>query len=310
MNFKHIHYVLTVLREGSITAASKRLFVSQPALSQTIKQIENDLGAAIFDRSTDPISLTFAGQKYVEAAQQMLDIDRNLRAEIAETKKEIHGRIRLGISVQRGLQLLPLVVPEFSCQYPYIRLELIEHGSATLERLTSEGQCDMALIATSEKPNKLNYILIENEQVVLMAARSTDLAHRFADGTPIAITEAANERFVCMGSGHSVRTIQDRLFERYHMTPHVMLESKNMEAAKNVTARANAVMLIPQVYVSNSLDLHYRVQCHPILNNDYERHFYLVFRKGMHLTRYMEDFVRIACEKLNVPCNLATEEPQ
>ena len=111
MNFKHISYVMTVLREGSITAASKKLFVSQPALSQTIKQIEQDLGAPIFDRSTEPISLTCAGQKYVEAAQRMLDIERNLRAEIAETKKEIHGRIRLGISVQRGLQILPLVVP-------------------------------------------------------------------------------------------------------------------------------------------------------------------------------------------------------
>ena len=58
MNMKHIQYVLTVLREGSITGASKKLYVSQPALSQTIKQIEQDLGAPIFDRTTDPISLT------------------------------------------------------------------------------------------------------------------------------------------------------------------------------------------------------------------------------------------------------------
>lgn len=55
MNFKHINYVLTILNEGSITAASKKLFVSQPALSQTIKLIEQDLGAPIFDRTTDPI---------------------------------------------------------------------------------------------------------------------------------------------------------------------------------------------------------------------------------------------------------------
>ena len=118
MNFKHINYVLTVLTEGSITAASKKLFVSQPALSQTIKLIEQDLGAPIFDRSTDPISLTYAGQRYVEAAQAMLDIDRNLRAEIAETKKEVHGRMRVGISSQRGIQLLPLIIPEVVKRYP------------------------------------------------------------------------------------------------------------------------------------------------------------------------------------------------
>jgi len=114
MNTKHINIVLTVLREGSITAASKKLFVSQPALSQTIKQIEMELAAPLFDRNTDPISLTAVGSKYVEAAQQIVDIERNLRSEIAETKKEIHGRLIVGLSVQRGLKLLPQVIPEFA----------------------------------------------------------------------------------------------------------------------------------------------------------------------------------------------------
>ena len=302
MNIRHIQYVLAILREGSITAASKKLFVSQPALSQTLKQIEQDLGAAIFDRTTDPISLTYAGQQYVDAGLQVLDIDRNLRARIAETKKELHGRLRLGISMQRGLQILPQVIPDFTRMYPYIRLELIEHGSATLEHMTAEGQCDLALITTNAKSNKLHYELIESEDVVLMAARSTELAHSFADGEPIEITQAQNENFVSMREGQSVRTIQDRLFERHHLTPTILMEATNMEAGKHVAARANAVMLIPQVYVTP--DLQYRVQCHPVLNNDYERHFYLCYRRGMYLTRYMTDFVRLVCEKLNVPFQL------
>ena len=302
MNIRHIQYVLSILREGSITAASKKLFVSQPALSQTLKQIEQDLGAPIFDRTTDPISLTYAGQQYVDAALQVLDIDRNLRARIAETRKEQHGHLRLGISMQRGLQILPQVIPDYSRLYPYIRIELIEHGSATLEHMTAEGQCDLALITTNEKPNKLHYELIESEEVVLMAARSTELAHRFSDGEPIEITQAQNEKFVSMREGHSVRTIQDRLFERHHLAPTILMETTNMETGKHVAARANAVMLLPQVYVTS--DLQYRVQCHPVLNNDYERHFYLCYRRGMYLTRYMSDFVRLVCEKLGVPFHL------
>ena len=75
-----------------------------------------------------------------------------------------------------------------------------------------------------------------------------------------------------------------------------------------MAARSNAVMLIPHVYVMNSLDLHYRVQCHPILNSDSERHFYLCYRKGLYLPRYMEDFARIVCDKLNVPLNLPVQK--
>ena len=305
MFIRRIHYRLALAKTGHFGRAAEACHVSQPALSQTIKLIEQDLGAPIFDRTTDPISLTFAGQRYVEAAQAMLDIDRNLRAEIAETKKEVHGRMRVGISSQRGIQLLPLIIPEFIKRYPFVKIDLIEYGSDTLERLTSEGQCDLGLITTTQKPNRLNYVLIENEQVILMAARSTEFAHRHADGEPIDISDAVGERFVCMTEGHSVRTIQDRLFERYRIKPTVILETTNMEAGKHVAARANAVMLIPQVYVVNSMELKYRVQCHPIKNNDYERHFFLCYRKGMYLTRYMEDFVRIVCDKLGVPFNMA-----
>ena len=107
-----------------------------------------------------------------------------------------------------------------------------------------------------------------------------------------------------MRSGHSVRLVQDKLFERYNIKPSILMETSNMEAGKNVAARANAVMLIPQVYVDGSLDLQLRVQCHPVLNSQHERHFYLCYRKGMYLTRYMEDFARIVCEKLTVPFNL------
>jgi len=301
MNAKHIQYVLTIVQEGSITAASKKLYVTQPALSQTVKLIERDLGAEIFDRGTDPISLTFAGQKYVEAAQQMVDIQRNLQAEIKKTNKEIRGTIRLGISMQRGLQLLPSVIPEFKSQYPLVKIELLEHGSATLERKTIDGQCDMALITTSKAPHKLNYMLIEHEEVVLMAARSTDLAQRFEDGTPIHITDAKEEQFVCMNPGHSIRTIQDRLFERNLMSPDVLLETANMEAAKLVTAYSDAVMLIPKVFAEKMPGGRDYIQCHPILENNYERHFYLCYRKGMRMTRYMEDLMRIVYDKLGVP---------
>ncbi|MBQ8617304.1 MAG: LysR family transcriptional regulator [Clostridia bacterium] len=82
MTERHIEYVLTIAREGSITAASRKLYVSQPSLSQTIKLIERNLGAEIFNRRTEPISITPAGEMYIEAAQKVLAIEEALRKEI------------------------------------------------------------------------------------------------------------------------------------------------------------------------------------------------------------------------------------
>ena len=298
MKSKHANYVLTALREGSFTAAAKKLYVSQPSLSQTIKQIEQNLGAIIFDRSGESLTLTYAGQKYVEAMQQVMMINTNLINEIEDMKEETHGRMRLGISVQRGMNLLPYVIPEFVEKYPHVKIELEEHGSDTLERLVKEGICDIALVTTSPKVNNLEYILIENEQLVLMAANTTAIAAAHRHGTEIDIFEAEKEKYVSLRAGHSVRVIQDRLFALHHMDPEILLETNSLEAAKHIAARSNAVMICPYVYISSSPTLLQLTRCFPIRSNGYERHFYLCYRKGLYFTKFMEDFLSIVKNKL------------
>ena len=88
MTERHIEYVLTIVREGSITAASRKLYVSQPSLSQTIKLIERNLGAEIFNRRTEPISITPAGEMYIEAARKVLAIEEALRQEIRRMNRD------------------------------------------------------------------------------------------------------------------------------------------------------------------------------------------------------------------------------
>lgn len=297
MNLKHAQYVLTVLRVGSMTEAAKQLYISQPALSQTIRQAEEQLGTPIFNRDTTPLSLTYAGQMYVKAAREVMS-DTNLLNEIEEIKKESHGRMRLGFSVQRGMQLLPLVIPEFTKRYPYVRIELHEHGSDTLEQLLLEGVCDLALITTSAKRRELHYELLENEEIVLMADKNTDIARRVPDGTPIDISEAEDESFVMLRHGHSVRAVQEQLFQLHNFTPKVLLESNSLELAKRVAANAHAVMLCPYVYIAQSPEVRARVHCYPIRDMDYERHLYLCYRKDLYFARFMEDFLEIVRSKL------------
>ena len=88
VNLKHAQYVLAVLRTGSMTEAAKQLYISQPSLSQTIRQAEEQLGTPIFNRDTAPLSLTYAGQMYVKAAREVMSIDTNLLNEIEEIKSK------------------------------------------------------------------------------------------------------------------------------------------------------------------------------------------------------------------------------
>ena len=296
MNEKHMQYVLTVLKEGSFTNAAKKLYVSQPSLSQIIKTAESNLGAPIFDRSTDPITLTPAGQLYVEAARQVTTISTNLRKQVEELSKEEFGTIRLGISVQRGMELLPELYPRFKKRFPHVGLELHEQGSATMEKSVLEGEVGIALLTTFPRHEELVYDLIQEEELVLIVNRECELAKRIAPGTPIDILEARDETFVSSQSGHSVRTIQDSLFITRDMKPKIDLVTISIEVGKHVVAASPVVMACPDSYVEtdNSPDSAYF--SYPILGVENPRHFYACYRKDMYLTKYMKGFLEILHE--------------
>lgn len=292
MNIKHAQYMITVLQEGSITNAAKKLYISQPSLSQMIKLVETNLGATIFNRNTDPITLTYSGEKYIEAAKQILTINANLAKEIEEIVHEDHGNIRFGIPVQRGMQVLPRILPQFIEMYPHVNIEISEHGSTTVENMILDGSVDIACMTTAPKYDELNYIILENEELVLLTSPNTDLAKRIPSGTPIHITEAKNEKFVSNRPGHSVRAIQDNLFIANNLTPRILIETISIEVEKKVTLACNAVMICPRNYIEDTPEMR-AASIYPILDVETKRHCYICHRKDLYLTKYMKDFIDI-----------------
>ncbi len=296
MNPKHAQYMITVFQEGSITNAAKKLYVSQPSLSQMIKLVESNLGTPIFNRSTDPLTLTYAGEKYIEAAQKILTINANLAREIEEINDEEHGKIRLGIPVQRGMQVLPYVLPKFYELYPYVDIEISEFGSSATEKLVLDGSVDMACMTTVPKHDELKYIIVEKEELMLLASKQTRLAKRIPNGTPISILEARNEKFISNKHGHSVRALQDSLFITNNIQPKILLETMSIEIQKKVAIACGAVTICPLNYIENSEEMRQNAAIYPLLGTDSMRHCYICHRKDLYLTKYMHDFINILVE--------------
>lgn len=289
MNLRHAQYILTVLQEGSISAAAKKLFISQPSLSQMIKTAENALGTPILNRSTEPISLTQAGQLYVDTAKRILALDSNLQKAITELSHQETGTIRLGIPVQRALQVIPYVLPKFRELYPFVSLQIFEHGSRHLESMILDGSVDIACPTTSPKYEELNYILIKTEELVLLAGNQTDLACRIPSGTPIEITEAKQELFVAHKKDHSTRVTMDALFASYDIQPEIILETSNVEVGKRTALACGAVIVLPATCIETSIN----ASVYPIKGIENRRSFYVCHRKDRYLPQYMEDFISI-----------------
>lgn len=292
MNLKQALYIKTIADEGGITAAAKKLYISQPSLSQMLHQIEADIGLPLFDRNTSPVRPTYAGECFLRAASHMLTIQDRLEQELQEIRQEERGRIRLGISIQRSVHLLPRVLPQFIQRYPHVSLMLQEAGSADLEQQVLEGQIDLALASTEATCPKLNYRLLQKEVVGILAGENSPLARSVPPGTPISLGEALNTPFVSLKQGHNVRVIQKRLFQALGQQPLILLETDSLEAARQLTLSCGCCMLCTNSYVGRG-ELFY-----PLKDYKNSRHFYACYENGRTLSQYMEFFLGLVMEEL------------
>ena len=291
MNLKQALYIRTVAQEGNITAAAKKLYVSQPSLSQMIRQVETEYGVTLFDRTVSPLRLTYAGEKYLEAANVMLTANERLENELREIRQENSGLLRLGISVQRAIQILPVALPWFTMQYPKVSVDLREEGSARLEKLLEDGEIDLALAAIESVSPQLSYTLIEKEIIGVLAGRGAAIAQQLPPGTPITLSMIREDAFVALKPGHSVRVVQDTLFRAEGVRPQILLETDSLEVAKRVAIQAGACMLCSDIFVD---DYARRGGVfYPLMDYENKRHLYACRRKGEKLPRYAEGFVQI-----------------
>lgn len=288
MNLKQALYIKTIAEEGTVSAAAKKLYISQPSLSQMLRLVEEELGVALFERS--PFRPTYAGERYLHAATIMLNTNEILTNELQEIRQESSGRLRLGISRQRAAQILPEILPRFSKAYPHVLLELQEAGSATLERLVQEGEVDLALAATSPSLSDLEYRLIQRETIGILAGRDSLLAAQVPSGVSIGLEAVGEGPFISLKPGHNIRIIQDLLFQERNIRPSIYLETDNMETALQVTRTSACYMLCPNVYTAPG-------SCfYPLAGHENLRHFYACLRQGQTVPRFMNSFLELVRE--------------
>ncbi len=291
MNLKQALYIRTIAQEESITAAAKKLYVSQPSLSQMVRQVESEYGVTLFDRTVSPLRLTYAGEKYLKAASVMLTANERLENELREIRQENSGLLRLGISVQRAMQILPVALPWFTMQFPKVSIDLREEGSARLEKLLEDGEIDLALAAIESVSPRLSYTLIEKEIIGVLAGRGANIAQQLPPGTPVSLSMIREDAFVSLKPGHSVRVVQDSLFRAEGLRPQILLETDSLEVAKRVAIQAGACMLCSDIFV----DEYARrgAVFYPLMDYENKRHLYACWRKGEKLPRYAEGFIQI-----------------
>lgn len=297
MNTRHARLILAVVREGSFTAAAKALSITQPTLSQTIRQIEAQVGEPIFVRGKTPVALTPAGALVVEAARRMVQTETQLTEALSLLHGHAVGTLRIGLMRHRSEELLPQVLDGFLTSYPDVRLEVREEDAARLEQHLLRGELDMALL-TCEKPHpRLEYRQIASEEIVLVAGRQTALAERIPSGTTIGLREATPERFILPTSDHVRRKAFDDLLLACSVHPRVCMCCDNVGAALRACASANLVMLCPFISLLCDSGMMQKLSHYHLGTDAVLPPFYMAYAKEQPLAPYAESLYTMLCNR-------------
>ena len=293
MNLRQAEHLLAVYEEGSVSQAANRLGVSQPAISQTIQMAEREIGMSIFRRGPHGRALTYAGEKYLATARQLIALEGSLDRELRELRGESQGKLRIGISVTRAMFLLPQVLPGFLERHQGVELELVEAGTSDLDFLLLDGRVDLAFLLSVEKIHPdLEYITLCQDRLLLIAGADTAIARSRAPGDTINIQEARDEAFISLLPGHGVRSLQDRIFYDNRMSPRILMETSSPEVARRLAIVCGAVALFPETLMppeasdSSPAGVWFRVG-----GSHYLRDFFLCYPKNTFLPQYIQDFI-------------------
>lgn len=254
MDFKQFEYVAAVSEEKSISRAARKLFISQPSLSQYINRVEADLGVTLFDRSTTPLILTHEGTIYLETAKKILESIKEMKDTFENIADLKIGEIAIGLTCSKANNPLPAILPVFKEKYPGIEFSLVEASSAKLELLLLKGSVDLCLMNLPLSNPNIAYEKISSEKILLAAPPDFKYKQNTENESMITlnITDIADENFILLHSDQRIRQISNKIFEAYKIKPNILLETRNIESAVRLTAAGMGFSFIPEDYALTS----------------------------------------------------------
>lgn len=242
MELRQLRYLIALAEERSFTRAAVRSHVAQPALSQQIRRLEDELGLSLVDRTTRQVALTEAGEVLTERARRAVAELEAARAELSELAGVRGGRVTIGAMQTLGAFDLPALLGAFHSQFPGVELSVREEASDTLAEMVRSGTVDLALLSVTDRIDRqgLELHLLASEDVVLLLPAS----HRLAARRRVRVAELAGESFVSFREGWAIRHLLVQAGREAGFDPHIAFESNEVTRIRALVASGLGVALM------------------------------------------------------------------
>ncbi len=313
MNFSNLKYFLVASEEMNITKAAQRLHISQQALSNHISKLEHELGTPLFER-TPTLALTYAGRRLVDASTHILDIHAQFMTEVDDINQNARGELTIGITHTRGQAILPLVLPKFMEDHPYINVRLEEANAKELEESLQHGFVDLVIgftpfstenaTVTTLSPDRL-FLAVPTQFLDSMYGMNADaIREEYKKGVDIAVFK--DSPFILLKKGDRIRTILDEYFKKRRISPKILLETSNTQTAFALSLKGMGISVYPEMFMRGSTTLSsYSLQnlpdsvdLFPLQSASTTETLAIAYNKERYLTSAAKDFIALCQQTL------------
>ena len=248
MDFREMQYIVAIAECGSVTAAARLLYISQPSLSAAVARIENSMGTPLFDHDKKPLELTYAGEAYVRRARQILHLGNELKKEIEDIAKGETGLISFGIPAERAGEMLPEPMRRFIESYPRVQIRMINRPSYELIEALKAEEINFAIMPIDkvDLPSGITTELLQTEPVYIVSRPGIiDEKDLSVDGK-LSLQALSKYPIIAMQPSHSLRVRLDLLMNRHDLRPDYALELGSCIATVQFAAAGLGVAVAPQ----------------------------------------------------------------
>src|SRR5262245_41181286 len=296
MDTRQLAAFCAVVERKSFSEAAERLGVTQPAVSQQIRSLEERVGQQLLDRSGRRVEPTEAGNRLYRSAQRMLALERQLLDEVAgDAEGPLRGQLAMGASTGPGGTVVPLLLFEFAEANPEGTVDLPISDTQTSVGQAARRELELGVVGATPRNRAVGYAPFFRDEVILVCPPG----HRFA-GQSVSLDELRGERLIVMQEGAGVRqVIEDELREAGTRLRDlgVRLELGLQESVKSAVEAGHGVTFISRTAVERELDAGTLVEAR-VRGLEPSREISLVRAAGRVSTRVADAFVEFARHRL------------
>src|SRR5256886_11008842 len=250
MNLDTLNLYCDVIRSGSFSLGAAAHRNSQSAASQAMRQLEEELGTQLIDRTKCPFMVTPEGKKFFEACLVLLDNFEKAKAEITSQRTLVGGAVRVAVIYSVGLHDMGIHCQQFTTRYPQAKIRLAYlHPHEVVEAVISD-EADLGILSFPAPHRSLTIVPWHSEPMVFVCHR----AHSLAKRKTVSYRDLEGERFAAFDRSLSIRKAIDKSLRQRGVNVNVAMEFDNIETIKHAITIQSGVSILPEPSVLREVE--------------------------------------------------------